>query len=141
MWFVLRKIHSLGTSPVPLTFFRILRCRLSRARALSLAADLIFLPLYDPLSGRLAGLAADVLTGVLDSLALVRFGRLKATDVRRDLAYEDLVDPTDTQLRRPIGNLGLDPVRQGELNGMIATQLEDQLAALKRYPVSGARIL
>src|SRR5512135_2318471 len=103
MCFRLRKTARRGRAGSPSTRRRIRSWRLLRA-APRLAIVVIggsssaprWLLLAADLAG-LAGLAADVLAGVADALALVRLGLATGADPRRDLADELLVDAHDGQ--------------------------------------------
>src|SRR5262245_24159614 len=74
-----------GRAAVPRTFFRTRRCRRTRCSGFVSAMERSLLR-------RLAGLAADVLIGVPDALALVRLGLANLADVGRDLADQLLVE-------------------------------------------------
>src|SRR5579859_6054838 len=72
----------------------------------------------------LAFLAADLLAGVADALALVGLGRADLADARGHLADQLLVDPADADLglagrgeADAVGRLDVDLVREAELHG------------------------
>ena len=78
------------------------------------------------LLGGLSGLEADVLTFVPNALTLVRVGRTESTDLGGGLPHLLLVDSRH-------GDAGVlvyrnrDPLREGELDGMAVSEVEDGL--------------
>src|SRR5512138_625542 len=90
----------------------------SAAPSLLLAADL----------AGLAGLAADLLAGIANALALVRLGLAGRADFRGHLADELLVDADDRQLRRVL-QLEADPRRRLDLDGMAVAEAQLELLA------------
>src|SRR5689334_8936009 len=107
MWLRLRKTASRGRPVSPLTRSRRRAWRLCRA-AERLAVVVIRsvlgllgggLLLAADLAG-LAGLAADLLACVADTLALVWLGLARRANARGDLADELLVDAEDREPRR-----------------------------------------
>src|SRR5512141_2047822 len=102
----------------------------SAARGLLLAADL----------AGLAGLAADLLAGVANALALVRLGLAARPDARRDLADQLLVDADDGQLGRVL-DLEADAGRRIDLDGMAVAEAQLELPADEDGAVADARDL
>src|SRR5512133_3468147 len=104
MWFRLRKTASRGRDASPARCRRRRACRFWRAAPrLNVAVIRWFLGLSSgwlllaaDLAG-LAGLAADLLAGVANALALVRLGLAGRPDARGDLADQLLVDADDGQ--------------------------------------------
>src|SRR5579875_411679 len=76
------------------------------------------------LAGRLARLAAHVLTEVADSLALVGLGRAQAADARCDLADQLLVRPANHDAVARF-HAELDARRRLELDGVRVAHLND----------------
>src|SRR5512135_9778 len=146
MCFRLRKTARRGRAGSPSTRRRIRSWRLLRA-APRLAIVVIggsssaprWLLLAADLAG-LAGLAADVLAGVADTLALVWLGLAGRADPRRDLADEFLVDAHHGQLRRVL-DLEVDARRRVDLDRMAVAEAELELAPDEGGPVAHARDL
>src|SRR3954451_802429 len=130
MWLRLRKTARRGRSTVPVNRRRIRSWRLRRAAPRLPTCVIVFVPLSAwlllaaDLAG-LAGLAADLLPGVPDALALVRLGLACGADLGRDLAHELLVDPDHGQ---PGGVLELeaDPLRRRDLDRMAVAEAQLQ---------------
>src|SRR6185503_4652946 len=134
MWLRLRNTASRGRAASPLTRSRRRAWRLCRA-AERLAVVVIRsvlgllgggLLLAADLAG-LAGLAADLLAGVADALALVRLGLARRPDARCDLADELLVDAEHREPGR-ILDLEADPGRRIDLDRVAVAQVELELA-------------
>src|SRR5665647_1880101 len=85
----------------------------------------------------LAYLAADLLAGVPNTLALVGLGLADLTDVRRDLAHLLLVDATDRQLGRALHREG-DAGRGRHRNRVREAEGELEARALGRHTVAGS---
>src|SRR5947207_13630365 len=124
MWLRLRNTARRGRSPVPARVRRIRSWRFCRA-APRLATDVIVLvpSLVPGLGGLLlaadlaglAGLSADLLSGIADALALVRLGFSRRSYAGRHLADQLLVDPDDRQAGRVL-ELEADAVRRLDLD-------------------------
>src|SRR3954451_2923650 len=122
MWFSLRNTASRGRDESPASRRRRRVCRFWRAAPrLSVAVIRWFLGLSSgglllaaDLAG-LAGLAADLLAGVADTLALVGLGLAGGSDARGDLAHQLLVDADDGQPRRVL-DLEADAFRRVDLD-------------------------
>ena len=76
----------------------------------------------------LAGLAADLLAGVADALALVRLRLAGRADLGGDLADELLVDADDREAGRVL-DLEADAVGRVDLDRVAVAQVELELAA------------
>src|SRR5262245_52496748 len=97
----------------------------SQRSALLLAADL----------AGLAGLAADVLALVADTLALVRLGLARRADLRGNLADELLVDADDREAGRVL-DFEADPGRRVDLDRVAVAQVELELLADLRRAIT-----
>src|SRR5438094_560710 len=85
----------------------------------------------------LAFFAEDILTAVLDTLALVRLGLAPTADLGGDLANLLLVDAADLD-RILVGSLHVDPVGQLVIDVVAVTELQAQAAALGLGAVADA---
>src|SRR4051812_2106815 len=85
----------------------------------------------------LAGLAADLLPGVADALALVRLGLARGPDLGRDLPDQLLVDAEDGQAGRAL-DLEADAFGRIDLHRMAVPEVELELAAVERGPIADA---
>src|SRR6185503_12661485 len=85
----------------------------------------------------LAGLAADLLACVADTLALVWLGLARRADARGDLADELLVDAEDREPRRVL-DLEADAGRRVDLDGVAVAQVELELAPDERRTIADA---
>src|SRR5450759_2385577 len=142
MWLRLRKTARRGRADVPSSRRRIRSCRFCRA-APRVAAFVIVVVLPLLLSADLAGLAglsADHLAGVADTLALVGLRLPRGADAGGNLADELLVDADDGQLDRGL-DLEADAVRRNDLDGMAVPEVELQLVADLLGAVADARDL
>src|SRR5438045_7441467 len=129
MWLRLRNTARRGRTPEPVVCKRIRSWRLWRAAlrlatATGISCSLVLLLAAD-LAG-LAGLAADLLAGVANALALVRLGLAGRADPGGDLADELLVDAEDGQPGRVL-DLEADPGRRIDLNGVAVSEVELEL--------------
>src|SRR5215213_8067948 len=134
MWFRLRNTASRGLAASPATRRRRRAWRFWRAapRLTSvvirwfLGLSLGGLLLAADLAG-LAGLAADLLAGVANTLALVGLGLAGRANSCGDLADELLVDADDGQPGRVL-DLEADPLRRIDLDRVAVPQVELELA-------------
>ncbi len=85
----------------------------------------------------LSGLAADIFTGILDTLTEVGLRRSLGSDNSSNLSYSLLVDALNKDSCL-IGTLELDTVSFLEDNGMRVTETENDLAVLLLYSVTYA---
>src|SRR6185503_9505760 len=147
MWLRLRNTASRGRAASPLTRSRRRAWRLCRA-AERLAVVVIRsvlgllgggLLLAADLAG-LAGLAADLLAGVADALALVGLGLAGRADARRDLADELLVDADHGEPRRVL-DLEADSGGRVDLDRVAVAQVELELPPDERCTIADARDL
>src|SRR5215212_4688441 len=146
MWFRLRNTASRGRDPSPASRRRRRACRFWRAAPrlsvavirwiLGLSGGLL---LAADLAG-LAGLAADLLAGVANALALVGLGLARRADSCGDLADELLVDADDGQPGRVL-DLEADPLRRVDLDRVAVPQVQLELPPDERSTIADARDL
>src|SRR6185503_4702772 len=144
MWLRLRKTASRGRPVTPLTRSRRRAWRFCRAAERLAVA--VMRSVLDVLCGGLllaadlagfAGLAADLLTGVADALALVRLGLARGADARGDLADELLVDAEHREMRRVL-DLEADAGRRVDLDRVAVAQVELELPPDERCTIADA---
>src|SRR5450759_5264541 len=85
----------------------------------------------------LSDLAADLLAGVPNTLALVRLGLADLADVRSDLAHLLLVDATDRELGRALHG-DRDACRGGKRDRVREAEGELEIRALGRHAIPGS---
>src|SRR3954447_12793403 len=144
MWFRLRKTASRGRAPSPDTRRRMRVWRLCREAARLatvvmrwfLCLSLGGLLLAADLAG-LAGLAADLLAGVANALALVGLGLARRPDPRGDLPDELLVDADDREAGRVL-DLEADAGRRIDLDRVAVPQVELELPPDQRGTIPHA---
>src|SRR3989442_10774523 len=142
MWLRLRNTARRGRAAVPCRWRRIRSWRFCRAEPRLRSCVIVFVPslslslLAADLAG-LAGLAADSLARVADTLALVRLGLASRTHPRGHLSNELLVDPDDS---KPdwVFELEANPRRRFDLDGMAVAQVELELVADLRRAIADA---
>src|ERR1041384_4330232 len=137
---LLRKTARRGRDSVPSTRRRIRSWRLGRAAPRLLAAVMVVpstvLLLAADLAG-LAGLAADLLAGVANALALVRLGLARRPHACGDLPDQPLVDAEHGELRRVL-DLEADAGGRIDLDRVAVAQVELQLPPDERCTIADA---
>src|SRR6478672_7353562 len=146
MWLMLRNTARRGRESVPSKWRRIRSWRLRRAALRVATCVIAFVPsrwtgslLAADLAG-LAGLAADLLAGVADTLALVGLGLARGADGGRDLADQLLVDADDREAGGAL-DLEADALGRVDLDRVAVAQVELELAAVERGSIADARDL
>src|SRR5262245_23300651 len=144
MWLLLRKTARRGRSAEPAIVRRIRSWRFCRAAPREATFVIVIVPsstaswllLAADLAG-LAGLAADVLARVADTLALVRLGLARGADLGGDLADELLVDADDREAGRVL-DLERDALGRVDLDGVAVAQAQLKLLAILRGAIADA---
>src|SRR6185437_11488446 len=144
MWLRLRKTASRGRPVTPLTRSRRRAWRFCRAAERLAVA--VMRSVLDVLGGGLllaadlaglAGLAANLLAGVANALALVRLGLARRADASGDLADELLVDAQNREVGRVL-DLEAHAGGRIDLDRVAVAQVELELAADERCTIPHA---
>src|SRR5690349_17068780 len=143
MWLLLRKTARRGRSAEPASVRRIRSWRFCRAAPREATFVIVLVPssaswllLAADLAG-LAGLAADVLTGVAHALALVRLGLAGGANLGGDLADKLLVDADDREAGRVL-DLERDALGRVDLDRVAVAEVERELLAVLRRAIADA---